>query len=251
MKSRKRRVSVDPGSIQKVKYAGSVHNLRVAQQAYNPNAGRRALSAGRDNLTFDAVVLNTNTLLASSNAAVAVSASGYITNAASAMVLNQVPQGTTSTTRLGRKMYMRKIRIQGTIAQPAAGTVNTVRMALVYIPRLDRGTTTMPPQNVVWTTQDPRENRVLNNSDRFKVLRQWVYTLMGNTTTPATGTELLHFDEMVDVNRHTTWTQADTTGVFDNMEEGGLCIYAHGPNTTASGLAPTIVFTSRLYFEDR
>jgi len=251
MKAKRRGVSVAPASIQRVKYAGSVQNLRVAQQTAAIRAVTGRLGAGRDNLTFDAVVLNTNTLLAASNAAVAVSGSGYITNASSAMVLNQVPQGTTSTSRLGRKMFMRKVRIQGTIAQPAAGTVNTVRLALVYIPRLDRGTTTMPPQNVIWTTQDPRENRVLNNSDRFKVLRQWVHVLLGNTAAPATGTEVVHFDEMVDVNRHTTWTQADLAGSFDNMEEGALCIYAQGPNTVASGLGATITFTSRLYFEDR
>jgi len=251
MKAKRRGVSVDPGAIQRVKYAGSVQNLRVAQNRAAIRAVTGRLGAGRDNLTFDAVVLGTNLLSPASNSAVAVSATGYITNQASAHVLNQVPQGTTSTTRLGRKMYMRKVRIQGTVSQAAASTLNTVRMALVYIPRLDRGTTTMPPQNVIWTSQDPRENRVLNNSDRFKVLRQWVHVLMGNSTTPATGTELIHFDEMVDVNRHTTWTQADTTGVFDNMEEGGLCLYVHGPNTVASGLAPVISYTSRLYFEDR
>lgn len=251
MKAKRRGVSVAPASIQRVKYAGSVQNLRVAQQTAAIRAVTGRLGAGRDNLTFDAVVLATNTLSATSNAAVAVSASGYITAGASAHVLNQVPQGTTSTSRLGRKMFMRKIRIQGSIAQPAAGTVNTCRIALVYIPRLDRGTTTMPPQNVIWTSQDARENRVLNNSDRFKVLRQWVYQLLGNTNAPATGSEVIHFDEMVDVNRHTTWTQADTTGVFDNMEEGGLCIYVQGPNTVVSGLGATIAYTSRLYFEDR
>lgn len=230
------------------KAKASQQNRRVAQA----QTVRRSIGVGRDNLTFDAVTLAaTNVLRLSSDAAVAVSASGYITTDSSAMVLNQVPQGTTSTTRLGRKMQMTGIRIVGRIMATTAGAFyNPVRLALVYIPKLDRATSTMPPQNVIWTTQDPHSQRVLNNSDRYKVIRSWTFDVLGDRDAVTSGKEAYSVDEMVPLDHQTVWTQADTTGVFDNMEEGGLCIYGQGIQSNVSGNFFTFTFSSRLYFKD-
>lgn len=205
---------------------------------------------GRDNLTFDAVTLNTNNLVASSDGAVAVSGSGYVTANASAHVLNQVPQGTSSTTRVGRKIQMTKLRLKGTIFIGVGNPVAcVVRLALVYIPKLDRTTTTMAPHNVIWTAQQPNAGRVLNNSDRFRIIREWVHVVMGSAAAPSTGKEAIAFDEMVDINRHTAWLAANTSGTFDDMEAGALCLYAQSTQTAVSP-GPTIAYSSRLYYNE-
>jgi len=227
--------------VQKVKYASSVQNRAVVRG-----------SQYRENLTFDPVVYGTNNLLATNNGAVAVAASGYITPDATAHVLNQVFRGTTSTNRIGRHIYMRKIRIQGFIrAGGVVGIPTHCRMALVYIPRLDKGHTTMPPQNVIWTSQSPFENRVLDNSERFRVIREWKYKLIGEGDAPTTGLESYMFDEMVDINRVTKWAGANQNGDFDAMEEGALCLYCHTDNTIASNLGAIIRYSARLYFDDK
>lgn len=222
------------------------------RQAQYSAAVRSAFGSGRDRKTFDPVTIGSNALSATTDAAVAVSGSAYITHNASAHVLNQVPQGTSSTTRIGRKILMRSIHLQGQITNASNGSFyNLVRMCLVYIPRLDRSTTTMPPQNVIWTAQDPRTLRVINNSDRFKIVRQWTHVLTGDADACSTGREVVAFSEMVKLDLQTSWIQANTDGTFNDMEEGALCLYCQGSNTTASGSNGSISYAARLYFEDQ
>jgi len=222
--------------------------LRQAQYA---SAVRSAFGAGRENKSFDPVTLLTNTLVASSDSAVAVSGTGYITANASAHVLNQIPQGTTSTSRIGRKILMKGVLLQGWISQTSASSsVNIARLCLVYIPRLDRSTTTMPPQNVIWTAQNPVSLRVINNSDRFRIIRQWTHKLSGDVDAAATGEEIIPFSEYIKLDLQTSWLQANTDGTFNDMEEGALCLYAQGINTAASGIFNNIQYQARVYFED-
>jgi hypothetical protein len=230
----------------------AAHNRFVgAAQLRRQRNLRSGNGTGRERKTYDPVVLGTNVLNCSSDAAVAVSGSGYITNNSSAMVLNQVPQGTTSTTRIGRKIRMTAVHILGRIMATTNGAIyNPVRIAIVYIPRLDRTTTTMPPQNVIWTSQSPHELRVLNNADRFKIVRQWTWDVLGDRDAVTCGCEALTVDKMVKLDLPTVWTQADTSGSFDDMEEGGLCLYVQGIQSTASGNNGTFTFTARVYFED-
>lgn len=245
---RKYPTAAQKAALNVAKAKSSQQNRRAAGTAYV----RRSVGVGRENLTFDAVTLSApKTLYCSSDSAVAVSATGYVTDGASAHVVNQVPQGTTSTTRLGRKMHMTGFRLVGRVVNSVtASSYSPVRLALVYIPKLDRTTSTMPPQNVIWTTQDPQSQRVLNNSDRFKVIRSWTWDLMGDLDACSTGKEAYSIDEMIPLDHQTTWTQADTTGVFDNMEEGALCLYVQGIQTVASNLFPRIAYSCRLYFKD-
>jgi len=221
------------------------------RQAQYSAAVRSAFGSGRDNKTFDPVTIGSNNLQCSTDSAVAVSASGYVTNASSAHVLNQVPQGTSSTTRIGRKILMKGVLLQGRIVQgPTNASSNIVRLCLIYIPRLDRSTTTMAPQNVIWTAQDPSALRVINNSDRFRVIRQWTYKLTGDLDAASTGFEILHFSEYVKLDLQTSWLQANTDGTFNDMEEGALCLYAQGINTVASNNSCPCAYAARVYFED-
>lgn len=203
--------------------------------------------------TYDPVVLSTNLLYADTTSAVAVSASGYITTASSAHVLNQVPQDATSTGRIGRRITMKSIHLKGSVIGPTAAGQNSgpVRMCLVYIPVMDRTVTTMPPQNVIWTSQDARQLRVLNNAHRFRIIRQWSYNVAGDSDAPTTGLEVHQFDLMVKLGLDTVWTQANTSGTFDAMEEGALCLYVQGYNTAGATTSAIINYVARIYFSDK
>lgn len=239
-----RRPSARTTSLLRGRLAAANASLRVAR-------ARQVRGTGRERKTYDPVTLFTNILRISTDSAVAVSATSYITNGSSAMVLNQVPQGTTSTSRIGRKIKMTGIRICGRFVNTATSAqYNQCRLCLVYIPRLDRGTTTMPPQNVIWTTQSASALRVIDNSDRFRVIRQWTVDLFGDIDAVNTGAEAQSFDEMVKLNHQTVWLQSNTNGSFNDMEEGALCLYAQGTNTDASNLYASFAFSARLYFDD-
>lgn len=242
--------------------SASASRVRTSAAGHFDNSTYAAAGVSRINRglrlehkTFDALGSNTvGQLLLDTSTAVADSANGFLLQGAaataSAVVLNQVPQGTTNTTRIARFMQMKKIRLIGSVSASSTATIQQVRFALVYIPVVDRSVTVLPPHNVIWGAQNARNQRVIDNVERFRVLKQWTYVLTGNSATPATGQEIFGFDDMVDLkDLETSWTQTDTTGVFTNMECGALCLYGHG--TAAAGTtAASLNYSSRLYFRD-
>lgn len=226
-----------------------------AARPRRPPARRRSHKPERK--TFDVGGTSTIAMLASQDTAVANSAGGYLLDtaaASSAIVLNQVPIGNSSTTRVGRKFTMNALHIRCRILAPAAAAISPplVSVALVLIRTLDRGTTTMPPQNVVFRSQLANTLTNIDNAQRFKILRKWDFMLNGDSDTAGdrTSTSSALIDEMVKLGgRETSFTQADTTGTFDDMETNALCLYVRGTQPAATATCAVAVCT-RLYFTD-
>lgn len=255
---KRQRSRAPPGTVKtRVLSSGRKLTYRKAAPVYNSSrylAGlRKQRMAYPEGKTFDASTqVAPWTMFGDSSTAVSNSAGGYLLTTAatsSAIVINQVPLGTTSTTRIGRRLQMKRVRIMGRVQNGIGGALpGQTRMALVYIPTLDRGITVLPPQNVIWGYQDPNAQRVIDNTDRFKVLKVWNWDLIGDADAAATGKEQFIFDDMVTLNLLTEFTQADTTGSFNDMEKGALCLYCQGQQAAGSG--STILGTSRVYFDD-
>jgi len=234
----------------------------LAKQRQIGVAGLRRAQLGKtgksEKKTFDVGGVTPILIFADTDTPVADSANGYLLQGAaataSAVVINQVPQGTTSNTRVGRRFRMRALHVRfNVVASTTAGIANqAVSIALVLIRTLDRGTTTMPPQNVVFRSQNAQTLTNIDNAERFKILRRWDFAPSGdsNTAGSQTGSNQFCVDEMVKFKQlETSFTQADTSGSFNDMEKGALCIYVRG----TSGLATSsniVTFVSRLYFED-
>lgn len=242
---RRRMPSASAADRVKVKRAA----LAMTRRTMPVRAAMILRGAGNENRTFDSAS-NGVTLNATSNAPVAVSASGYVTANSSAVVLNQVPQGTSSITRLGRRINMKSIHINGAVfASFTVQATTVVRVALVYLPSMDRTVTTMPPQNVIWGSQNALALRVINDNTDFKIIRQWFFTVGGDRDAPTTGQEFHHINEVVPLNElETVWSQANTNGTFDDMDKGALCLYLHSSALDANPLQAQ--FNTRLYFHE-
>lgn len=211
---------------------------------------------GRGNLEnkfYDPFTASGGKQLDCGNAAtLANSAGGYLLTTAAtpgAIVLNQIPQGTTQSTRLGRRMKISGIRLKGFIVAAAAGTVSNCGWMLVH-QKTPNNPSAMPAYTDILVTQHINSLRNVDNNDKLRVLRFWSTIVTGNSTTPSTGTEIVPFDEMIDLKNKdviTEWTAADTTGVYGNMEKGALLLYAI---SGASPNAPQMYCSARLYFDD-
>jgi len=208
---------------------------------------------GMDNKFYDSFTASGNKQLdCSTTATLANSAGGYLLTTAAtpgAIVLNQIPQGTTQSTRIGRKLKITGIRIKGIVAAAAAGTYSLAGWVLVH-QKTPNNPAAMPNYNDIWVTQHINSLRNVDNNDKLRVLRSWSSVVTGNSATPATGKEMVEFDEMIDLKNKeviTEWTAADTTGVYGNMERGGLLLYAI---SSGSAAAPQMFCSARLYYED-
>lgn len=238
--------------------AQRIYNARKQQAAFRA-APRRARSV--EHKTFDVGGLTPIVMAADTDTPVATSANAYLAQGAalpaSAIVLNQVPIGNSSTTRVGRKLTMNalhvRMQVQTSSGAAAAVGVNTATsVALVLIRTLNTGTTTMPPQNTVFNSQNSLTLTNINNAQRFKVLRRWDFQPIGddNLAGDRTAASAFFIDEMVKLGgKETTFTQADTTGTFDDMEAGALCLYVRGAVPAATG-GTSVHFIGRLYFSD-
>lgn len=235
-------------AVRQAKLARATAQIR-ARAAPTVRRGALMLRTNNENRTFDPAVVGV-LYNATTNAPVAVSATGYLTALSSAIVLNQVPQGTSSITRLGRRINMTSIHLNGTIFTSTTMQATTLaRIALVYLPSMDRTVTTMPPQNVIWTSQNAQALRVINDNTDFKILRQWFFVLGGDRDAPTTGQEMQHFNEVVPLKElETVWNQANTNGTFDDMDKGGLCLYFHSGAADVNPIQ--LQLSARLYFHE-
>lgn len=235
-------------AVRQAKLARATATIR-ARQAPMLRQAAFTLRRPNDNHTFDPAS-NGVTYNCTSDAAVAVSATGYVTAAASAIVINQVPQGTTVNTRLGRRIRMKNLLVRGAVT--ASNTVQVtqpVRVCLVYLPSMDRTTTTMPPHNVIWTAQSPYALRQITDNVDFKVLRQWDFIIGGDRDAPTTAQELCWINEMVNLGGlETVWSSTNTDGTFNDMDKGGLCLYFQSLAVNANPITANL--HCRLYFDE-
>jgi len=187
------------------------------------------------------------------NGAVANSAGLYILDTAataSAIVLNQIPQGTTQSTRLARRAHITGVHIKGLIYH-ASGSVSATNVCMDLIHQTaPNNPSSMPAFNTIWLAQNSNALRNVNDSDKLKVVRTPVKQILeGDSAAPTTGLEAFVVDEVVDLRKAkivTEWTTADTTGVYGNMEKGALLLYARSTHNVAHQFNGSI----RVYFED-
>lgn len=208
---------------------------------------------GLDNKFFDPFTANgTKQLDCATTATLANSAGGYLLTTAAtpgAIVLNQIPQGTTQNTRIGRKLKITGVRIKGFISAVATTTFSNVGWLLIH-QKTPNNPSAMPNYTDILVTQNINALRNVDNNDKLRVLRSWSDVVTGNATTPSTGKEIVTFDEMIDLKNKeviTEWTAADTTGVYGNMERGALMLYAI---SSGSSNIPQMFCSVRLYYED-
>lgn len=229
---------------------------RAARQAAAPTMTQAAVLykqvRGAENKFFDPWTANGLKQLDCSNAASPSNSAGnwilFTAATPGAVVINQVPQGTTQSSRLGRRMLMKALRLKGFVQAAATGTISQVALSLVHqLP--PNNPANMPPYADIWTAQSVNSLRNVDNDDKLKIVRRFDWGVCGNATTPQTGQELIPFDEYITFPKGivTEWTFADTTGTYSNMEKGALMLYAQG---NASATPPQIFLSARLYFDD-
>lgn len=154
-------------------------------------------------------------------------------------LLNGMAQGTTASTRIGRKITMKSFQIQARAQANAATTMSDCRVALVYDMQSNGAA---PAITDIYDSASPTALRNVSNSQRFRVLWVWEDAVIGNLTTPSTGKETLivnhyrRFDLPVQFN-------AGSAGTVGDIQTGGLFLVTVGqvaPGTSAAALNGTV-----------
>ena len=162
--------------------------------------------------------------------------------------ISVIPQGTTINTRLGKSCRPTSLQLRGTVYNNSTATRSRPAIYLVW--------DNQPNKALAGITDylDAAESSSMikrENASRFKTIRKWCYSLLGNTATPSTGAEERVIEEFVKLPKDCiiTCTTADTTGVIGDVITGALLLITIGSKvagTTASSFSGTM----RLNFVD-
>lgn len=165
-------------------------------------------------------------------------------------LLNTIPTGTSTVTRIGKRVALKAISIRGQVQAASAGTINKVSLLLIYI-RTPNQAATLPAVTEILVTQNSSALTNRDNASKFQILRRWDFIINGNSTTPATGNEMHNLNEFINLGmKPSTWTSASTAGTIAEFEEGALILLSVGDQTNGATTTPVGAYSCRCYYQD-
>ncbi len=174
-----------------------------------------------------------------------------VTTNADAFTLNLIEPGNGSYNRIGRKAFMKSVRISGLIAyqtnnDPTTNNSqgNMLRMVLVWD---KQPSGTLPAYNVMFgrTSQAGVESAQVfdklryDNTARFQVLKDCYVkskkNVSGDTGTVNLGTEVFYVDEFVELKNRTTVFSGDSDPVtIADISSGALYLFFRAQTSVAN-----------------
>jgi len=161
------------------------------------------------------------------------------------VLLNGMAQGTTASTRIGRRVNLKSFELKFTVSGGTATTFSTCRYAVV----LDRQANAAAPNFTdIYDSAHPTALRNISNKARFQVL--WdsdMLAICGNNTTftDASRRNVTHY---LKINVPTQYN-AGTAGTVGDIQTGALYFVAIG-DVVSGTTAPVCVGNLRLRYSD-
>jgi len=174
------------------------------------------------------------------NAVYALDQTGSIT------LLNTVPRGAAQTERVGKRYTLKSLQHRGFMSSNSTATINDVVVMIVYD---KRPTGSLPAiTDILNASSATQQNKDDNVPDRFMILKRIHTTLIGNSTTPATGKEAVDSDFYMPMRLPVVCKNVGT-GAIGDIEQGALYLVTVGYNV-AGTTAASLTGTFRVRFED-
>ena len=172
------------------------------------------------------------------------SASYALDTTGSVTLLATIPQGTSVSQRVGKKIMIKSIQCRGNLQNNSTATINDVAMMLVYD---IRPTGSLPVVTDILVSASSRAFNNDVNSARFKILKRIDMSLTGNSGA-ATGSTAVSCDFYLKVNKLMQFAAAGT-GAIGDITVGALYLVTVGTNA-AGTTAATAVVGFRTRFND-
>jgi len=148
------------------------------------------------------------------------------------VLLNGMAQGTSASTRIGRKILMKSLEWKFRLLVEAGATTNLIRYAIV-VDHQSNGAA--PAITDIYDSVNPTALRNISNKARFTVLYDsGLITMIGNTTTVAVGLEQLGSEGYKRINIPVQYN-VGTAGTVGDIQTNGLFLITMG--STGAGSA--------------
>lgn len=164
----------------------------------------------------------------------------------SIVLVPTIAQGAGNAQRVGKKIAFKSIMFRGACNANSAGVVNSCALILVYD---KRPTGSLPAITDILDTAHVNSMNKDDNTGRFKILYRKEFTLMGNSTTPATGKEAEDANMYLSLRGMPCVFKSAGTGAIGDIEEGAIYAVTVG-NNAAGTSAATLTGGFRVRFYD-
>jgi len=135
-----------------------------------------------------------------------------------------IAQGASVLQRVNKKIMLKSVQVRGLIVSDTTTTQAGAAIMLIYD---RRPTGALPAITDVLVAINSNAFTNNDNQGRFSVLYRRDYALIGNITTPSTGSERQIVNDFVKVNRMAVYKSAGT-GAITDIEEGALYLITTG-----------------------
>lgn len=155
-------------------------------------------------------------------------------------LINTIAQGTTVSTRVGKKVLLGYVGLKGFVRALASTVVTEARNMVVYD---RRPTGALPSITDILTASTTFAFNNDNNEGRFEILEDWCFPL----SALGSGFDIAEFNAVCPVNAATVYKAAGT-GVIADISEGALYFVTVGTDAGAAGAQTEVGI--RVYYED-
>lgn len=160
---------------------------------------------------------------------------------------NKVKQDTTISGRIGKKILMKELQVNGKIWNGTSADAVKVRVIVFYDKRPG---TVFPAHNEVLTDDDSYEFFKNDNRSRFVILKDWNQLLCGNfTSVNANDTFAKNINFKIKLNKITEFGTG-VEGTVSETETGALYVMAVTDQPSEAEKEPTVKIRTRLRYVD-
>jgi len=216
--------------------------------SYRPSAP--VMGSSRWNASMSAKGLNRRGVASRETGFVDVAPAVYALNTTGSIaLLNIVPQGTSVSQRVGKKIALKSLQCRGIMANLFSATGNDVAFLIVYD---KRPTGSLPAITDILVTSTAASFNNDANSGRFEILKRVDDELIGNFSagTNLTADSYKSADFWLDLKGRPTVYKAAGTGAIGDIEQGALYLITVGNNVVAGNVAAELQVGFRMRFLD-
>jgi len=148
-------------------------------------------------------------------------------------LINAVPQGASSSQRIGKRIQLKSLQVRGTVGSASATAFAAGVVLIVYD---KRPTGSMPNITDILNTVNAYSFNNDNNSARFRVLKRMRYQCIGNAGTPTTASNFAA-DMFLNLKGLPVTFKDAGTGAIGDIEEGALYVVTVGDQAAGTSAA--------------
>lgn len=157
-----------------------------------------------------------------------------------------IPQGPDEINRLGRNILLKSYQMRGELQANSAGVQAMARVLLVYDRQPNRalaGVADVLTSNTIYAMKN------LDNQDRFVILMDKLWSVIGTTTSTSVESSQRAINKYMKLGNLVANYQVGTTGAIGEINTGALLLITMG-DVVAGTTAPNFAVATRTRFVD-